>query len=40
MALLTLGWFASITGMVGQIWGSFIGNPTGITVFDPAKYRL
>lgn len=36
MALLTLGWFASITGMVGQIWGSFVGNPTGITVFDPA----
>ena len=22
MALLTLGWFASITGMVGQIWSS------------------
>jgi len=36
MALLTLGWFASITGMVGQIWGSFIGSPTGITVFNPA----
>ena len=36
MALLTLGWFASITGMVGQIWGSFVGNPSGITVFDPA----
>ena len=30
MALLTLGWFASITGMVGQIWGSFIGNPSGV----------
>ncbi len=37
MALLTLGWFASITGMVGQIWGSFIGNPSGITVFNPAS---
>lgn len=37
MALLTLGWFASITGMVGQIWGSFIGNPSGIIVFDPAS---
>ncbi|GEN81875.1 cytosine/purines uracil thiamine allantoin permease [Sporosarcina luteola] len=36
MALLTLGWFASITGMVGQIWSSLIGNPTGITVFNPA----
>ena len=37
MALLTLGWFASITGMVGQIWGSFIGNPSGIVVFVPAR---
>lgn len=37
MALLTLGWYASITGMVGQIWGSFIGNPTSIIVFDPAS---
>ena len=38
MALLTLGWFASITGMVGQIWGSFIGNPSGVIVFDPANF--
>jgi cytosine permease len=38
MALLTLGWFASITGMVGQIWGSFIGNPSGIVVFVPARF--
>lgn len=37
MALLTLGWFASITGMVGQIWGSFIGNPSNIIVFNPAN---
>lgn len=37
MALLTLGWFASITGMVGQIWGSFVGNPSGIVVFNPAS---
>jgi len=37
MAFLTLGWFASITGMVGQIWASFIGNPTGVTVFYPAS---
>lgn len=36
MALLTLGWFASITGMVGQIWGAFIGNPTHIVVFTPS----
>lgn len=35
MALLTLGWFASILGMIGDIWGAFIGNPTGIIVFDP-----
>lgn len=35
MALLTLGWFASITGMIGDIWGAFIGNPTGIVLFDP-----
>ena len=38
MALLTLGWFASITGMIGDIWGSFIGNPSGIIVFDPASF--
>ena len=37
MALQTLGWFASITGMVGTIWGSFLGNPSGIIVFDPAS---
>lgn len=36
MALLTLGWFASIVGMVGDIWGAWIGNPSGIIVFDPA----
>ncbi len=36
MALLTLGWFASILGMIGDIWGAFLGNPTGIIVFDPA----
>lgn len=38
MALLTLGWFASITGMVGQIWSSFLGNPTGITVLNPTSF--
>ena len=32
MALLTLGWFSSITGVVGQTWGSLIGNPTGIVI--------
>jgi len=36
MALLTLGWFASITGMVGDIWGALLGNPTGVILFDPA----
>ena len=38
MALLTLGWFSSILGMIGDIWGAFIGNPTGIIVFDPSQY--
>lgn len=37
MALLTLGWFASITGMVGDIWGKYIGNKSGVIVFDPAN---
>lgn len=37
MALLTLGWFASITGMVGSIWGAFIGNWSGIIIFDPSS---
>lgn len=38
MGLLTLGWFSAITGMVGDIWGVFIGNPTGIIIFDPASF--
>ena len=38
MGLLTLGWFASITGMVGDIWGAFIGNPSGVIVFNPATF--
>ena len=38
MALLTLGWFSSILGMIGDIWGAFVGNPTGIIVFDPSQY--
>lgn len=38
MALLTLGWFSSILGMIGDICGAFIGNPTGVIVFDPSKY--
>lgn len=38
MALLTLGWFASILGMIGDIWGAWIGNPTGIIIFNPANY--
>lgn len=37
MALMTLGWFSSIAGMVGDIWGTFLGNPSGITVIDPTK---
>jgi len=38
MALLTLGWFASILGMIADIWGSLLGNPSGITVIDPASW--
>jgi len=38
MALLTLGWFASILGMIADIWGGLLGNPTGITVIDPASF--
>jgi cytosine permease len=37
LPMLTLGWFSAITGMVGDIWGAFIGNPSGITVLDPAR---
>lgn len=36
MALLTLGWFASILGMIGDIWGALFGNPTGVVLIDPA----
>ncbi len=36
MALLTFGWFASIVGMIGDIWGGFLGNPSGIIVINPA----
>ncbi len=38
MGLLTLGWFASITGMIGDIWGGWLGNPTGVTIIDPAWF--
>ncbi len=38
MALLTFGWFSSIVGMVADIWGGLIGNPSGITVFNPANF--
>lgn len=40
MSLLTLGWFASIAGMVGEVWAQWIGNPSGITVIDPAKLGM
>lgn len=33
MAMLTLGWFASIVGMVGEIFDTAVGNFTGITLF-------
>lgn len=38
MALLTFGWFSSIVGMVADIWGGLIGNPTGIVIFSPASW--
>lgn len=40
MSILTLGWFASIAGMVGEVWSEWIGNPSGITVIDPAKFGM
>ena len=33
MAMLTLGWFASIVGMVGEIFNVAVGNLTDIKVF-------
>ena len=38
MALMTFGWFSSIVGMVADIWGGLIGNPSGIIVFSPAAW--
>ena len=32
MACLTLGWFASITGMVGDIFKAALGDVTGVTM--------
>ena len=40
MSLLTLGWFASIAGMVGEVWAEWIGNPSGIIVIDPVKLGM
>ena len=40
MSLLTLGWFASIAGMVGEVWSEWIGNPSGITVMNPANFGM
>ncbi|MFS8541458.1 MAG: cytosine permease, partial [Tissierellales bacterium] len=37
MALMTLGWFSNIAGMVGDIWGTFLGNRSGIIVINPAN---
>ena len=34
MGLLTLGWFASIVGMVGDIFNAVFGSFTGITLFN------
>lgn len=38
MALMTLGWFSNITGMVGEIWGTFLGNPSGVIVMNPSDF--
>lgn len=35
MALMTLGWFSNIAGMVGDIWGTFLGNGSGVIVINP-----
>jgi len=35
MAFLTLGWFASINGMISDALKAFIGNPSGISVITP-----
>lgn len=40
MSILTLGWFASIAGMVGEVWSEWIGNPTGITIINPASFGM
>ena len=34
MGFLTLGWFASIVGMVGDIFNVAFGNPTGVVLFN------
>lgn len=34
MACLTLGWFASIVGMVGDIFDVALGDLTGVTIFN------
>ena len=36
MALLTLGWFASMLDMIGHIWGALFGNPTSVVLIAPA----
>lgn len=40
MSLLTLGWFASIAGMVGEVWSEWIGNPSGVIVINPANFGM
>lgn len=40
MSLLTLGWFASIAGMVGEVWSKWIGNPSGMIVIDPSAFGM
>jgi len=38
MAIMTFYWFAMMTGMMGDLWGPLIGNPSGVIAFDPADF--
>ena len=38
MAIMTFYWFAMMTGMMGDLWGPAIGNPTGIIAMNPADF--
>lgn len=38
VAIMSFGWFVSIVGMVADMWGGMMGNPSGIIVWSPAKW--